>query len=595
MGNENSKVLLFSTVRDMLESQGWILYRLFNNEYIFKNEAGDILALPQHPKKPRLLYLDDLLTCSQILRQEFIEAARQEWNMARCESIETHIHFDVWLDPGDADISDIQALFSTLSDLNRAAGGYGLAFCESETVRYTGIPAATPLKFEDLQKKAIFRTMGFFLCFCKDHIGPDADILKGREDRAVLYAKKIKIAEAVKKYSRADQKKARNKQQRTEARLSDTEMLKQVGQVVKTFHRAAKTIKKKGGNVSLDKQQLLHNLRRGCKGFPRDTILSSLFRRLSSGPNETSDNRDTNDIFRKIKETGKLPTPATKAFKIFRLANDDETNISDLAAIVGTDPAIAARILKIANSAFYKSLNPITSVQEAIIRLGLKMVKRISLGLSLISAHNNGPCVEFDYDLFWAKSLARAVVARNLTDVKQSVFNAEEAFTVGLLCQIGRLAFATAFAKEYADVLRQTGAHSPVILKENEKRAFGIDHNELAAELMADWRLPDVFCKAVRFQDSFDEKKNLTPGSPEYELTGLLQWPAKMSNLFTQSGAKREFLESVIKEASQMDLGGDKLAQWFDSTANEWEEMGDILEVKTRKVRPWNEIYSQIN
>ncbi|MFC1783545.1 hypothetical protein ACFL02_08160 [Planctomycetota bacterium] len=133
MGFENRKVLLFSTVKDMLESQGWSFYQIFNNEYIFKDAEGEVLAIPQHPTKPRLIYLDQLLSCTPVLRQEFIEAASLDWDLSSGKSLNNYLQFDLWLDPGDADSADIQALFSALSELNRAAGGLGLTFQKSKT------------------------------------------------------------------------------------------------------------------------------------------------------------------------------------------------------------------------------------------------------------------------------------------------------------------------------------------------------------------------------------------------------------------------------------------------------------------------------
>ena len=132
MGHENRKVLLFPAIKDMLEAEGWSLYLSFNKEYLFKNEDGEILAIPQHPKKPQMVYLDDILKCTMILRQKFIELARPEWDLSSDNSIDSQIQFNIWLDPGDADVSDIQELFTTLSDLNRAAGGYGLDFNETQ-------------------------------------------------------------------------------------------------------------------------------------------------------------------------------------------------------------------------------------------------------------------------------------------------------------------------------------------------------------------------------------------------------------------------------------------------------------------------------
>ncbi|KPK76217.1 MAG: hypothetical protein AMJ79_07565 [Phycisphaerae bacterium SM23_30] len=128
------KVLLFSTVKDMLQSQGWSLYRPFNKEYIFKNADGEILAVPQHPDNSRLIYLDELLNRSAVLRREFMEAARPEWALAGDKSGNTHFQFDIWLDPGGAGVWEIEALFLALSDLNRAGGGFGLTLHKTEVI-----------------------------------------------------------------------------------------------------------------------------------------------------------------------------------------------------------------------------------------------------------------------------------------------------------------------------------------------------------------------------------------------------------------------------------------------------------------------------
>ena len=465
----------------------------------------------------------------------------------------------------------------------------------SSVFRYAGTPHPVSSKYKTLQRIGLFRNIGILLGLCKDYVGLDTEILKKAGMGIVSTASEKKVADAIKKYKKSEPAKVKNNQKKYKTQLTEAESLSRLKQALSMFLHAAQVIEKKGGKIVFDEQQLLHYLRLGRNEFPNDSLLSSLAKKLSLGREGSSNIPDATDAFQKIKESGKLPTPTSTAFKIFRLANNDNTNISDLTAAVETDPAIAARILKFANSAFYKSLHPVTSIQDAIIRLGIKMIKRISLGSSLISANKIGPCVEFDYELFWSESLARAVIARNITDVKDCVCNREEAYTVGLLCQIGRLALATVYPEKYAVVLKEVNDDNPLLLNHKERQNFGLDHNELAAEMMADWHLPDIFCKAVRFQDSITDRKNLPPGSPEFELASLLQWPAKMSMILTQSGIKRESLKLVIDEASQMGLAGPDFAQRFDSISNEWRELGDIMEVKTRKVLPWNEILSQIN
>ena len=129
---ENRKVLLISTVRNMLVSQEWPIYLFFNNEHIFKNDKGEIIAVPRHPIKPNLIYLSELLNRVPFLRQEFIEAARPEWDLLDDKTLYDNLSIDLWLDPGNAEVSDIQNLFSALSELNRTVGGFGFDWHQAE-------------------------------------------------------------------------------------------------------------------------------------------------------------------------------------------------------------------------------------------------------------------------------------------------------------------------------------------------------------------------------------------------------------------------------------------------------------------------------
>jgi len=464
----------------------------------------------------------------------------------------------------------------------------------SRAIQYTARPTSLSPDYHELQKRGFVRNVGVFLAICRKYLGPDIDMFKKTEDQTAHYLTKNKVAQAAEESKKTEVKKLKNELQKPLSLLTESEAAKRIVKAVKAFDRAVKNIEKTGGRINLDTQKLLKCWSVGNKEFHDDSLVMTLAKKMSADPEKVSKIRDTSAIFQKIKEKGNLPTPAAKAFKIFRLANDDSTSISDIAVVVETDPAIAAQILKIANSAFYKSLNTITSVQDAITRLGLTMVKRISLGLSLISDNKKGLCKEFDYEMFWSESLARAVLARNLNQIRNTAFNSDETFTVGLLCQIGRLAFAGMYPEEYAAILRKFNADNPSQLIENERKVFGIDHNELAAEMMADWNLPDIFCNAVRLQDSCDENEDLVPGSPEYELVGLLKCPMKFSVVLTHSNAKLEFLKSILKQAKAQGIGTDFFKSKFDAIVNEWRDIGAFLGVETRKVLTWKDIYAQI-
>ena len=126
MDSSMKKVLLASFVKTALGEKGWTFNIFFNNEYIFKNQQGDILAIPHHPNNPALVYLDDLLSHALALGPEFIAAARPEWDIVNSSQASQKQHFDFWLDPGQASVWDIQEFLSALSQVNRASGGLGL-------------------------------------------------------------------------------------------------------------------------------------------------------------------------------------------------------------------------------------------------------------------------------------------------------------------------------------------------------------------------------------------------------------------------------------------------------------------------------------
>ncbi len=119
-----------------------------------------------------------------------------------------------------------------------------------------------------------------------------------------------------------------------------------------------------------------------------------------------------------------------------QLPEDPATTIDQLADVLKGDPALSGRILKFANSAFAGTRRPAVAVSEAAVRIGFRKVSQLALGFSLLSSYRSGPCRAFDYDGFWSECIATAASARALSHVIKAT-SGEEAFSFGLLCQIG--------------------------------------------------------------------------------------------------------------------------------------------------------------
>jgi two-component system cell cycle response regulator len=198
--------------------------------------------------------------------------------------------------------------------------------------------------------------------------------------------------------------------------------------------------------------------------------------------------------FEELKATGQLPSPSGVGMRILKLTQDDSHSAEEISRTIMADPALTGRLLKLANSAMAGSSVPITTIPEATVRLGLSAVKSVALGLSIVSAHRGGSCPSFDYERYWAISLARAVAAQTFSQ-QIHVGLPAEAYVAGLLAEIGRLALASVYPQEYGQLLAGYQGTRASDLAKAEREKFEIDHDEVGAYMLDDWGLPPAFSR----------------------------------------------------------------------------------------------------
>ena len=299
----------------------------------------------------------------------------------------------------------------------------------------------------------------------------------------------------------------------------------------------------------------------------------------------------SNAAYEKMKQTSALPSPTGVALEVLRLTGDEEATVAAISAAIESDPAMAARLLKLVNSPLAGVARKIASVSSAVKLLGMWTVRNLALSFSLISNNRQGPCKGFDYETFWSDSLARAVTARGVVRRLKN-FSADEAFAVGLLSKIGRLALATAYPEAYAYALGLVESDAPGELVNIEREVLEIDHNELSAEMLADWHLPEVFCDAVRHQDSTPPGTSEV-GSRSEQLARILHVAGSLVPVLTHPKVYRDSLSRLVNQANRLGIKPDVFQVLFDSLGHEWREAGVILSVTTRNVPPLAEIYAQ--
>ncbi len=187
-----------------------------------------------------------------------------------------------------------------------------------------------------------------------------------------------------------------------------------------------------------------------------------------------------------------LPTlPAAHARALAMMSRHD-AGAAEIAAIVEGDPALTASVLRASNSAAYAPLSPIRTANNAVVRIGLSMTRRIVAGAALGHAFSNLSRSGMDVNELWRHVVACALLA---DATAWAGGPRTEAFTAGMLHDVGRLAMAASQPEQYARVVELARAGLPA--EEAERQVFGVDHIEWGVEVGKSWDFPPDVVEAI--------------------------------------------------------------------------------------------------
>lgn len=271
----------------------------------------------------------------------------------------------------------------------------------------------------------------------------------------------------------------------------------------------------------------------------------------------------------------KLPSPKGVALAILELCNSHEANYNELARIAQIDPALAGRLIRHANSAYSMARRPAVSVIDAINRLGLTTVRNLALGFSLIDEYRDGPCQEFNYQEFWSHSLLMALTMQHLSE-KNDIGSADELFACGLLARIGCLALATAYPREYEELLREK-TDTPLV--ERERRYLHTDHSELGAALLLEWGMPRSLTEPIYHHENPDSA-DFPPNSRQWRLAQYFHLAKHVADLgIAPRDQHSARTTKLLLLASRIGLDSKELGAAVDELVRQWQEWGELLRV----------------
>ncbi len=207
-----------------------------------------------------------------------------------------------------------------------------------------------------------------------------------------------------------------------------------------------------------------------------------------------------------------IPTLPVVSKRIMELLHKDDEPLSKIGELIEQDLAIATRILKIANSPFYGTLNTVTSITHALAILGLTEVKGI---LAAISIQNFFPPESedsiFSREKFWKHSVICSQVAKLLSR-HFSIPDDGSLFLSGLIHDMGKVIFDVYFNEEFVKICDYV-ATKKVSFSKAEKTILGVTHYQVAATVLQQWRIPKKIACQVFYHHAPWQDKTYSTGS----------------------------------------------------------------------------------
>lgn len=269
-----------------------------------------------------------------------------------------------------------------------------------------------------------------------------------------------------------------------------------------------------------------------------------------------------------------LPSLPSVAVELLNLSRDPSSKQQDFVNVTQSDPAIAAKILKLSNSSFFGIRTDVKTIQKAISMLGTRAVTSLALSFSIARQSIGDSSTSKHFRDYWQRSVLQAIACEAMVEYQEE-HSTSELFLAGLMLDIGRLAMLKVLSRKYVDVLEKQSANGPS-LNQLEIDAFEFDHVGAGTALLRQWGFPPTLVKAV------EQHHATTPISDSdrelAEILRLTRVAACISDYF-YGYATGPALEKYVQTAAEhLGLNRNAAMDLIDNVSERFRESADMFD-----------------
>ena len=279
------------------------------------------------------------------------------------------------------------------------------------------------------------------------------------------------------------------------------------------------------------------------------------------------------DLLRRLEFCTSLPSPPGVAIRIIKLNQNPDVNIRDVVDVIRLDPAISAKLIRVANSPLYARQRKTENLRQAINLFGSYNSLTMALSFSVISNLRGDARAGIDYPLFWRRSLISAMTSQLLgNQIRQG--GEEDLFLAGLIQDIGMLALARLDDNIYQGLGAQQSDHQA--LQAHEMTHVGMDHAEVGAWLLERWNFPAALVNAV---GGSHEPLNDRIDPAYCQLAKVVSLASEIADVLS-ADINKQGLDSVIDKAhGLLSLDRSVIETVLDAVIKEMQAMAALFEV----------------